>query len=165
MAVAALVPLAEYLRTSYSPDVEYLEGVLRDRLWGELAHSTVQSNLLIHCQIANTGYLALPSVRARVKPERYRIADVSIVRGELPEERFFTSPPFVVAEVLSPEDRAEDIAGRVADFLAFGVAAVWVLDPETKRAFVHKSGASHEVLDGMLREGDLVVPLSAVFSE
>ncbi len=90
---------------------------------------------------------------------------MSIVRGELPEERFFTSPPFVVAEVLSPEDRAEDIAARVADFVAFGVATVWVLDPETKRAFVHKSGAAHEVVDGVLREGDLAVPLAAMFSE
>ncbi len=69
MAAAGLVPLDEYLRTSYSPDLEYLEGVLRERLWGELAHSTVQSNLLIHCHLANSGYLALPSVRARVKPE------------------------------------------------------------------------------------------------
>lgn len=165
MAVAAHVPLAEYLRTSYSPDLEYLEGVLRERLWGELAHSNVQTNLLMQCHLANSGYLALPSVRARVKPERYRIADVSIVRGELPEERFFTSPPFVVAEVLSPEDRAEDIEARVQDFLCFGVAAVWVLDPESRRAFVHKSSASQEVLDGVLREGDLEVPLSASFSE
>ena len=41
-----------------------------------------------------------------------------------------------------------------------------MINPETRRAFIHTSGGSREVKDGMLRNlaGDLAVPLSAIFT-
>ncbi len=165
MVDATTIPLEQYLRTLYRPDREFLEGVLVERAVGELDHSNVQTNLMVHCSAVCKGFRALPSVRACVRPGRYRIADVSIVRLPLPDERFFTSPPFVVAEVLSPDDQLDVLQSRIDDFLEFGVAAVWVLDPQQKRAFVHRLGSSHEVMDGVLREADLVVPLDEVFND
>ncbi len=39
MDVATLIPLEEYLRTSYEPDMEYVDGVLVQRNVGKCSHS------------------------------------------------------------------------------------------------------------------------------
>ncbi len=47
MAVETLIPVEEYLRTSYSPDVEYVDGALVERNVGDWLHSLVQRNIII----------------------------------------------------------------------------------------------------------------------
>ena len=42
MAIASLIPLEEYLSTSYDPDREYVDGRLVERNVGELDHSYLQ---------------------------------------------------------------------------------------------------------------------------
>ena len=44
MGVATLVPVEEYLSTSYDPDCDYVDGELEDRNVGEKGHSKVQGN-------------------------------------------------------------------------------------------------------------------------
>ena len=90
-----------------------------------------------------------------------------IVRGGRPAGRVITAPPEVAVEVLSPEDRAADVQDRIDDYLRFGVPAVWLIDPERKRAWIHTPEGACEALDRVLRNaaGDLEVPLSAVFPE
>ena len=41
----AFVPVEEYLRTSYEPDVDYVDGYLEDRHVGEIEHSNLQTEL------------------------------------------------------------------------------------------------------------------------
>jgi Uma2 family endonuclease len=54
---------------------------------------------------------------------------------------------------------------RIDDYLAFGVRYVWVVDPQTRKAWIYTSEGSREVRDGMLRTADpeLLVPLEAIF--
>ena len=51
MATAAVLPalvsVEEYLHTSYSPDVDYVDGLLEERNVGEIDHSWVQKALLL----------------------------------------------------------------------------------------------------------------------
>ena len=42
MATATFTPVGEYLRTSYRPDCEYVDGELRSRNVGETDHSRLQ---------------------------------------------------------------------------------------------------------------------------
>jgi len=42
MATAVLVPLSEYLESSYSPDCEWVKGELRERSVPQLSHASVQ---------------------------------------------------------------------------------------------------------------------------
>ena len=42
MATATIVPVEEYLRTSYDPDMEYVDGALLERNVGERRHSRLQ---------------------------------------------------------------------------------------------------------------------------
>ena len=67
--------------------------------------------------------------------------------------------------MLSPEDRAADVQERIDDYLDFGIPAVWLIDPERQRAWIHMKDGSHEASDRILRNpaDDLQVPLSAIF--
>jgi Uma2 family endonuclease len=54
---------------------------------------------------------------------------------------------------------------KIADYLACGVKYVWVVNPQTKRAFIHTSESIIEVKDGILRTEEplIEVPLSEIF--
>ena len=81
--------------------------------------------------------------------------------------RVITLPPEVTIEVLSPDDRASDIQDKIDDYLAFGVACVWVIRTDTRRAWIHTDEGSREAKDGVLRNpaGDIAVPLAAIFAD
>jgi len=69
-------------------------------------------------------------------------------------------------EVLSPDDRAGDLEEKIADYLAFGVPYVWVINPESHRAYVHTPQGSREVKDGLLRAETIKVevPLAEILA-
>lgn len=65
--------------------------------------------------------------------------------------------PDLVAEVLSPDDRAGEVRAKVADWLAAGVRLVWVIDPRRRAADVYRAGGS--VSSGETRlDGEDVLP-------
>ena len=167
MSTALLVPLSGYLSHTTDPDCEYLEGRLVERNVGEISHGDAQGRTYSHVLTTQRGFWAGVEIRVQVKPERFRVPDVVVVRGGRPEGRVITAPPEVAVEVLSPDDRASDVQEKIDDYLAFGIPAVWVIDPERQRAWVHTLTGSHEVRDGVLRNpaGDLTVPLAAIFPE
>ena len=164
MATAPLVPLSEYLGTMYHPDRDYVEGILEERNVGEISHAEAQSALNVYARTQSPGFWSAVEVRVQVKADRFRIPDVTIVRGQKPAGRIITSPPEVAVEVLSPDDRIAVIQERIDDYLDFGIPCVWVIDPETRRAWIHTRAGSREAKDGILRNpaGDLAVPLAAV---
>lgn len=158
--------LADYLSRTPSPDCEFLEGRLVGRNVGEISHGDAQGRTYAFVLSNSPGFWPGVEVRVQVRPDRYRVADVAIVRGGRPAGRIITTPPEIAVEVLSPEDRAADLQDKIDDYLQFGVAAVWVIDPERQRAWIHKPDGAREALNRILRNpaGDLEVPLSAVFA-
>lgn len=65
-------------------------------------------------------------------------------------------PPVIAVEVLSPDDRVNQVALKVDEYLAFGVKQVWVVDPEAKEIAIHRAGVSMRLLthDEELSGGD-----------
>lgn len=167
MATAVLVSVSEYLGHSYDPDCEYLEGILQERNVGEISHSDAQGRTYLYVLTKLRGFWAGVELRVQVRPQRYRIPDVAIVRGGMPAGRIITVPPEVVVEVLSKDDRASDIQDKIDDYLAFGVPCVWVIRPDTQRAWIYTNEGSREAKDRILRNpgGDVVVPLAEIFPQ
>jgi Uma2 family endonuclease len=165
MGAIAVVPLADYLGHITNPDCEYVDGCLVERNVGEISHSDAQGRAYAYIFIHMRGFWPGVETRVQVRPERYRVPDVVVVRGGRPVGRIITTPPEVIVEVLSPEDRAVDVQEKIDDYLDFGAQAVWLIDPERQRAWIHTKEGAHEALDRILRNpaGDLEVPLSAVF--
>jgi Uma2 family endonuclease len=165
MSTLALVPVGDYLGHTKDPDCEYLEGRLVERNVGEISHGDAQGRTYAFVLVNWPGFWAGVEIRVQVRPNRFRIPDVVVVRGGRPPGRIITSPPEVAVEVLSPEDRAADVQDKIDDYLQFGIPVVWLIDPERQRAWIHTKEGSREVTDRILRNptGDIEVPLSAVF--
>jgi Uma2 family endonuclease len=53
--------------------------------------------------------------------------------------------PTVAVEILSPDDRADDVSDKIRTYLAAGSAAVILIDPPRQTATVHHAAASREV--------------------
>lgn len=160
MSTAQLVSVGEYLHTSYEPDAEYVEGRIVYRAMPQLPHSEMQSFLdrTLYAVGKPLGYRVWPEQRLQTQPDRFRIPDLCVTKGR-PNEKTLTSPPFLCIEILSPEDRAVDVLAKVDEYLAFGVAYVWVIDPESRRGEIYAKTHSERVEDGIFRAGDIEVNL------
>ena len=163
MSTAIVVPLNEYLATSYRPDCEYLDGELLERNVGEWDHSRLQMLLSRYlCNREKTwGIIVVPEQRVQVKATRFRVPDISVLAGSAPAGPILVEPPFLCIEILSRNDRMEEMQARIDDYLSFGVRYVWLIHPRTRRAFVYTSEQVLEVKDGVLRTDgpDICVPL------
>ncbi|MCU1261909.1 MAG: hypothetical protein JWO80_4794 [Bryobacterales bacterium] len=163
MATAQLVSVEEYLRTSYTPDAEYVEGVVIPRAMPQKPHSKMQAFLIRGlCELGNPmGFEVWLEQRVQIQaPPRLhcRIPDVCLTAGE-PEEDTFTSPPYLCVEILSPEDNALELRRKVQEYLAFGVPFVWVIDPESRQGEVYTSSGIQSVIDGVFHAGEISIDI------
>jgi Uma2 family endonuclease len=81
MATSSAVPVEEYLRTTYHPDMEYLEGQLVERHVGEYFHSRLQALLAATLGLRERGQRFRVFIAQRVKVSdrpRYRIPDICV---------------------------------------------------------------------------------------
>jgi Uma2 family endonuclease len=167
MAAGTLVSVAEYLSTSYRPDREYIDGVVLERDLGEDDQSGLQGALTVYLSVRQRewGTRVRPEQRVQVSMTRFRVPDICVILNPGPREPIITKPPFICIEILSKKDTAESMQERIDDYLAFGVPYVWVVNPRTRRAFVHTIDGSHEAKDGILRTAnpEFLVPLPEVF--
>ena len=133
----AEVSVHEYLRTSYRPDCDYVDGVVEERNLGHRDHALIQSQLPIWFW-ARRKSLRLHAVtewRVCVAKGRYRIPDVCVVRLPVPGETVLTSPPCIAIEIISPEDTLSRLQQRLGDYLEMGVPNIWVIDPASRRGW------------------------------
>jgi Uma2 family endonuclease len=160
------IPLSEYLDTSYRPDREYIDGELRQRNVGESDHSRLQALLIGYLLNRETqwGIVVMPEQRVQVKPNRFRVPDITVVAGRLPGTPILHEPRFLCIEILSRGDSMEDMQERIDDYLTFGVRHVWVINPRTRRAFLYTSEGMKEAKDGFLRtlNPDIEVPIATL---
>ena len=156
-----MVPVTEYLRTSYRPDCDYIEGAILERNVGAFSHSTVQSSAwnLINLRGAEWGVMPKIELRVNVSSHRYRVPDVLVLDRNSPREEIVTRPPLLCIEVLSLEDRMSEMDERIADYLNMGVPCVWILDPLRRKAFVRTGPTATEVT-GTIRAPGTPIELS-----
>jgi Uma2 family endonuclease len=167
MDATTLVSVEEYLRTSFpDADREYIDGRIVERNVGEVDHSDWQTGIAHYLRTHyKKRFWAGVEVRVQVKKNRFRVPDITVMTGPKPSEPIIRRPPAVAVEVLSPDDRAGDLEEKINDYLAFGIPYVWIINPETRRAYIHTPEGSHEAKDGRLRAETvgLEVPLSEIF--
>lgn len=167
-AARTLVSIDEYLHTAYDPDCDYVDGVVLERNVGEKDHSKLQRELLLYLHERRKlwNIFVIQEQRVQVSRTRFRVPDICVIVGPEPDEQIFISPPFLCVEILSPEDRMSRMQERIDDYLKFGVFYVWVIDPQTHRAWIYTPDSIREVRDGVLRteNPELAVPLADLFA-
>jgi Uma2 family endonuclease len=164
MSVGALVSLEDYLNTSYSPDREYVDGIIVERHVGERPHSLVQKNLIINLQVRYPGLFVWPEQRVRTVPgRRSRVPDVCVTLDD-PGGDVFDTPPFISIEILSRCDEVSDLLEKLAEYSAFGIPNIWVIDPRRKKAYTYSGTRLEEVSDALTAlNPDLTVPFDEIF--
>jgi Uma2 family endonuclease len=169
MSTQALVSVEEYLRTSYDPDCDYVDGEIQERNLGEFDHGNLQSELIhyLRARRKKLNLFAIVEQRVQVSARRFRVPDLCLYVGQAPKEQVFRTPPFACIEILSPEDRLDRMQSRIDDYLDFGVRYVWVINPGSRRVWSYFKGGSTELTDAILRTEDpaLEIPLAEVFAE
>ncbi len=133
MATTMRLGLDEYLKTSYQPDREYIDGGLKERHAGKWEHARLQALLTIWFgqNESRWGVMVSTEQRTRVTESRVRIPDLVIVPAG-PQLDVLEAPPLLVVEILSPDDTYSDTQKRARDYLEMGVETVWIIDPETR---------------------------------
>jgi Uma2 family endonuclease len=167
--IPARISVGEYLATSYRPDCDYVDGEVLERNLGEFDHSFLQGLLfrLFYDNRDNWGVRVSPEQRIRLSSNRFRVPDVCVMRREVPKEQVVTRPPLICIEILSPEDTLGRTRQRVDDYLNFGTEHVWIVDPESRKAFVCTKTGMQEPEGGVLVVSgtEIRVVLSELFAE
>jgi Uma2 family endonuclease len=161
-----LISVREYLTTSYDPDCDYVDGAVEERNLGEFDHARLQGAVFayLYAHRKQWGIHVVPEQRVQVSPTRFRVPDVCVIlAGPEPPEQIFRTPPFICIEILSPEDRLSKVKERVDDYLRFGVPYVWLLDPQTRKAYRSTEQGMLAVSELRTEQPEIVVPLADLF--
>jgi Uma2 family endonuclease len=169
MGVQTLVPLEEYLDTSYSPDREYRDGVLVERNVGDEAHAGLQALLTIYVgrRRKQWNIKIYTELRVKVREQWYPIPDICVYSGTGFEGRYPSAPPLLWVEILSHDDRMVDVWAKAAELVRNGVPYVWIIDPATLESELRTPAGVQPVPDKTLRipNTPIVIPLQDVIEE
>jgi Uma2 family endonuclease len=102
-------------------------------------------------------------VYTRRNPDTVRGADVLFISNEraakLGAAAYLDVAPDLIVEVLSPDDRWNDITQKLREYFALGVRLVWVADPDERIVYAYRALTDvREFRKGDLLPGDDVLP-------
>jgi len=156
MPGTTLVPIEEYLSSSYEPDCDYVDGVLDERNLGEYDHSNLQTTLATYLRIRARLWNVRVIVELPIRVSATRVREI---------EQVPSKPPLVCIEVLSPEDRWPRVEKRIQDFLAMGVARIWVFDPKKGEVFDYTKSGRRKVVEDLLEAPPVSIRISELMAE
>lgn len=142
MAASTLVSLEQYLATTYSPDMEYIGGELKEASVVMTAHGALLS--LLSQWFANHGrewgIRVAVEARTQVSPDNVRLPDVVVgPRGRWPQ--VLLKPPLIVIEILSPSDSAQELVEKIGDYLRMGIPNIWIINSDERSGFAVRPDA------------------------
>jgi Uma2 family endonuclease len=149
MAASTQISLSEYLRTTYHPDREYVDGELQERNVGKTDHARVQALLAMWFGAHEVEWDALVTTEQRVKVAagRIRIPDVTLVRPGALNEDVLSAPPLCVIEILSPDDTYSRTWEKAQDYRKMGVENIWLIDPGTRSGQASTANGWRETME------------------
>jgi Uma2 family endonuclease len=93
-----------------------------------------------------------PGIVVARDPDTVRGPDVLLFDDHKPYDelnpKFAEGVAKLAVEVLSPNDRVGKVTKRVGEYLAAGIALVWIVDPEARDVTVYRAGQTSEVFEG-----------------
>lgn len=168
MLTGAAIPVEEYLRTSYEPDMEFVDGQLVERSVGERLHSRLQAMLaiILGSREAERGFEVFTEQRIAIQQRRrYRIPDVCVKAVPYDPAPILERPDLVI-EILSPDDTLKAASEKCAEYFDAGIPSMWVVDPYRKALYSCGPDGLRLLSDPVL-ENDLTgaIDFSELFAE
>jgi Uma2 family endonuclease len=82
-------------------------------------------------------------IYTRRHPDSVRGAEIVFISNERLAQRgvtgFMDVAPDLVVEIMSPDDRWNEVMRKLEEYLGIGVRLVWIVDPETESVFAYRS--------------------------
>ena len=147
----------------FEHDCEYVDGRIEERDLGEFEHAYVQGILitLFNNHRADWGVYALPEQRVQTRETHFRVPDLAVLRVGSVRESVLTHPPLLAIEVQSPDIPLRKTELKAAEYLAFGIEHVWVIDPQARVAYRGTEKGLELVRDGELGVAGTPIHVSA----
>jgi Uma2 family endonuclease len=161
MATKALITPEQYLAMHFEREPELVHGELVERPLPNLSHGRIQQRLAVRLDGAG---LCCTEVRMLLAEGLYRIPDVAVFEGAGPTQEIPASPPLLVVEVSSPDDRLHDLLQKLEEYRAWGVRHIWLVEPELKKLYIYNRGSLTEVERLELPQFDFSVSASDLFA-
>lgn len=160
------VSLDTYLHSSWSPDVDYVDGEIQERNLGERDHALIQLGLgyLLQPFRKSHDLWVLPEQRIRVNSNRFRVPDLCVVKGK-PATQVLENAPFIVIEILSKDDTLHRLSERVDDYLGLGVPHVWLVDPSRREAWVCSKEGWMLVTELRTQDPAITIAVEPIFAD
>lgn len=96
----------------------------------------------------NTGFILARAPDVVRAPDEAFVSAAKLASHPPPQEGFWEVAPDLAVEVVSPNDTADEIGGKVADYLVAGVQLIWIIYPRLKQVHVYMAGTDPRVLSG-----------------
>ena len=144
MGTKTLISEQEYLTTSYLDRApEYVDGEIVERSLPNNFHSKAQTRLILAFGRLEKQHplFVRAELRLMVAPEKFRIADVVVYVYEEPLDAVPTQIPHLIVEIVSPDDRHEDVMTRLQEYTEWGVPHVWLVNPGLASLHVYKDAS------------------------
>ena len=129
---------------THMPPSGFLHGTVAGSFARLLGEHVAKYNLGA-ISVAEAGY------RLRQDPDTVRAPDVAFVskdrilaRGK--PEKFWEGAPDLAVEVVSPNDRFDDVVEKVQEYLLAGAHLVWVALPRTKVVMVYRANGEGKLI-------------------
>jgi Uma2 family endonuclease len=167
MATKAQITAEQYLDMTFEYEAEYVRGEIVKRSMPDLSHGRIQfliAQALVPISRSHPLYPCF-EVRMRVAPDVYRLPDAAVFAGELPKEGVPSTPPLVVIEILSKDDRYYDLMEKLEEYRVWGVPNIWVVDPMAKRFSIYADFGVQNVSTFALSDYPFELTPAALFSD
>ena len=166
MSTSALMTVEEYLKLDVKPYCEYIDGAVRQKPVPTSYHSLLQTLLGTLLTVRSQQFYTMSEVHVRIRPRKFLVPDLAVVRREMFEHPYPTKPVYLCIEIVSPDDKLEELLAKCEEYHAWGVLHCWVIDPEQRTAWSYDRGADSVKLSesGTLLAGEIEIPLTEIFS-
>ena len=139
VATKTQITAEQYLRMTFEPDAEFVHGEIVERAMPDYIHGRLEYliSLAFGRLIQSSRLYPCLEVRMKLAADVYRIPDVAVFTES--QQPVPDTPPLIAIEILSKDDRHSDLMQKLEEYLAWGIANIWVVDPITKRfsAYTH----------------------------
>jgi len=163
--------MEDYLRTSYEPECEYINGVLVPKEMPKLNHALLQRLLmaLLEMDRVRLGISYFAELRIRMAEGWFRVPDIAIFEGPV-REQIPTRAPAVTIEILSDSESFSALRAKVRDHLASGVRLVIIPDPTDKTVVIADAAGlrtipSPQIVRVQLKKGELAIDFDNLFAQ
>jgi Uma2 family endonuclease len=87
-------------------------------------------------------------VKLKMSDDLVRAPDIMLTDAVPADDRWVSEPPLMVAEILSPSTRSEDLIVKAVEYAQAGIGQYWIVDPEQRTLEVMRNveGAWHTLV-------------------